>query len=109
MTDPHDAAPASGSADGAQPAARPLADLMRELADAADANEVRKIPVHAETLRAWADETEALEATKNELLTHILNVPSDHFGDIDITVANWLGAGIKIIKHYGIPDALNAP
>ena len=60
MTDPTPTPPA----DGAQPAARPLADLMRELADAADANEVRKIPVHAETLRVWADEIERLEADR---------------------------------------------
>jgi hypothetical protein len=56
-------------ADGPQPAARPLADVMRELADHADNMYEGDISVHADTLRAWADEIEALRNT-------LLNVPS---------------------------------
>jgi hypothetical protein len=43
---------AHAPADGPQPAARPLAALLRELADAASDG---RVTVQADTVRAWAD------------------------------------------------------
>jgi hypothetical protein len=53
---------AQAPADGPQPAARPLADVMRELADHADNVYEGYISIDADTIRAWADRIKELEA-----------------------------------------------
>jgi hypothetical protein len=53
------------TADAARPApqpARALPLLLRELADAAEANDSGKVAVTAESLRTWADRIAELEA-----------------------------------------------
>jgi nuclear transport factor 2 (NTF2) superfamily protein len=79
MTGPR--TPASAPADGPQPAARPLADVMRELADRYDAD-VPGYPrgvvmVQAETVREWANEIERLMKEREEIAA-VLKRTYDH-------------------------------
>jgi hypothetical protein len=94
-------------ADGPQPAARPLADVMRELADRYDAD-VPGYPrgvvmVQAETVRAWADRIEVLEAALDES-DWICTSYAEHLDEHAPSIADML----RIDKLRAKADAIRA-
>jgi hypothetical protein len=98
--------PVPPAPDGPPQPARALPELLRELADAAEASGTpyRHAYVHAESLRAWADEVEALQRHNAKMKQAIQWTPG-FLEDYATTVD---AAGAAIAKGEPVQIAITA-